>query len=311
VKIHFDNVRFGAGTGPNTFATRLAKRLFELGHEVVQMGPEADVSLVFIEPSGAPLASKVVQRLDGIWFKPDEYAWKNRKIKDLYDKADAIVFQSRFDQGMVQHHWQCRLTTKDCVIANGIELDPIKQLTIPALVKLRQDYDQVFVCSSNWHAQKRLKSNVEMFLHLREKFSPNSCLVVMGNNPDCWVSDPHILFTGGQPPEVYMQVFAAANWMIHLAWLDHCPNVVIESLSQGTPVICSSSGGTCELVKGFGIVIDEKDPYGLELTDYDHPPSIDVQQVTSLPDKRSLGPHADIDIKAVAQKYIELFEGIA
>ena len=35
MKIHVDNVNLSAGTGPNTFASRLAKKLFELGHEVV------------------------------------------------------------------------------------------------------------------------------------------------------------------------------------------------------------------------------------------------------------------------------------
>jgi hypothetical protein len=53
MKIHLDNVNVSAKTGPNTFAKRLAKAFFESGHEVIlNSGKDADVSIVFIEPSG-------------------------------------------------------------------------------------------------------------------------------------------------------------------------------------------------------------------------------------------------------------------
>jgi glycosyltransferase involved in cell wall biosynthesis len=128
----------------------------------------------------------------------------------------------------------------------------------------------------------------------------------MGANPDVKTSDPHVFYTGSQPPEVYLQVFAVANWMLHLAWADHCPNVVIESLCQGTPVVCTDVGGTRELVGDFGSIIKDS-PYNFELADYDNPPELDVSGV-KLPDKVSLGSHADIDIRSVADRYISFFE---
>jgi hypothetical protein len=102
MKVHFDGVNFNSLSGPNTFAGRLARGLFESGHEVTLSVAEADVSLVFIERSGAPLAKKVVQRLDGVWFKPEEFHTKNSNIKALYGAADAVVFQSEFDRNFVE-----------------------------------------------------------------------------------------------------------------------------------------------------------------------------------------------------------------
>jgi glycosyltransferase involved in cell wall biosynthesis len=306
MKIHFDNVNMRAGTGPNVFASRLARGIFEAGHIVVESGPEADLSLVFIEPSGAALAKRVVQRLDGIWFKPNEFYTKNQAIKQLYFKANKIIWQSLFDQQMTTKWWGGRA---GIVINNGIELNPIKTITIPELAKIRETYDQVFVCSSNWHPQKRLSSNLKLFDHIRKTQYPNSCLFVMGNHPDVMTTDPHVFYTGGQPFEVYSQIFAISNWMIHLAWADHCPNVVIESLSQGTPVICSRVGGTQELVGQFGLILNERS-YNFELTDYDNPPNIDVTQISFLPKKEELGPHIDIDIKNVVQKYIDTFQSV-
>lgn len=313
--IHFDNVSLGSRSGPNTFASRLARALMELGHLVTHDGSAADVSLVFIEPSGRPLAKKVVQRLDGIWFKPAEFHTKNVAIKALYDKADAVVFQSRFDKGMVERWWgsnEERQRPTD-VIGNGIDLTRVDKVTIPELAKIRASYDKVFVCSSNWHPQKRLKSNLKLFDHLRKTQFPNSCLFVMGSNPDAMTTDPHVYYTGSQPADVYLQVYAVADWMLHLAWADHCPNVVVEALSQGTPVVCSEVGGTKELISHglYGMVLKEA-PYDYELADYDNPPDIDVTQVTFLPTRHELHYDAipSINIRDVAEDYVALFKKV-
>jgi len=310
MKIHLDNVA-RPGTGPGTFAHRLARRLFESGHEVQFHGSDADVSLVFIEPSGAPLAKRVIQRLDGIWFKPEEYEAKNRGIKALYDRASAVVFQSEFDRRMVERWWGSNdERQRPCaVIGNGIEIEPVKEITVPALAQLRDVHKRVYVCSSNWHAQKRLRANVELFKHL-QRSEPRSCLIVMGSNPEM-VADTHIFYTGPVEPDVYLQVYAISDWMLHLAWADHCPNVVVEALSQGTPVVCSEVGGTKELIGhgAYGLVLKEW-PYDYELSDYDNPPPIDVSQVTFLPTRHDLDYAGipSIDIRDVADQYVQLFE---
>lgn len=311
MKVHFDNVTLGSRTGPNTFAHRLACQLKLNGHEVIEgSGVDCDVSLVFIEPSGARLAPRVVQRLDGIWFKPEEFQDKNVGIKALYERADAVVFQSDFDRTMVERWWGER-QKPDVVIRNGIDLAPVKELTIPALVEMRARYDRIYVCSSNWHPQKRLRDNVRLFQHLKG-LSPRSCLIVMGSAPDVMVADPHVFYTGPVNADVYLQVYAAADWMLHLAWADHCPNVVVEALSQGTPVVCSEVGGTKELIGhgAYGVVLREREPYDFGLFDYDDPPELDVGQVSFLPTRHELDLSGipSIDITDVTARYVSLFE---
>lgn len=310
MKIHFDGVNFDSLTGPNTFANRLARKLFELGHELIlNDGSSSDISLVFIERSGAPLAKKVVQRLDGIWFKPEQFESHNRTIKELYSTADGIIWQSNFDRDMTSKWWG-RPNCQAEVIHNGIDTTPIKEITIPALAKMVQDYERIYVCSSNWHPQKRLRANIELFERLR-KTRPNSCLIIMGNNPDVRVASPHIFFTGSITSDIYMQIFSVASWMLHLAWADHCPNVVIEALSQGTPVVCSSVGGTKELIGSYGKVLQDQ-PYNFELADYDNPPVLNLEQIQDLPNRRDLdySTIANINIEHVTKRYINLFEQI-
>lgn len=307
MKVHLDNVNMGSSSGPNSFAKRLAMGLIESGHDVeLHDGSNADVSIVFIEPSGRPLAKKVVQRLDGIWFSPEEFETKNSAIKKLYHSADGVIWQSNFDKGMTSKWWGP--PKKGAIIRNGINSPEIRKFQIPVLEQIRQQYEMLFVCSANWHPQKRLFDNVELYKHLRNFYS-SAALIVMGSNP-VKVADPHIFYAGSQPHEVCLEIFSAANWMIHLAWLDHCPNTVVESLSQETPVICSEQGGTKELVQGYGIALKEDKEYNYELTDYDNPPKIDVKQITGkLPVKEQLTPCFDVSMNRTLQDYISFLEG--
>jgi len=306
VKVHLDNVNMGSNSGPNSFAKRFAKGLIESGHEVeLYDGRNSDVSLVFIEPSGRPLAKKIVQRLDGIWFSPSEFHTKNTSIKSLYQKADGVIWQSEFDKNMATKWWG--VPKKGNIILNGINVEPIKQFKISSLEQIRQKYEMLFVCSANWHPQKRLDSNLEMFKHL-QNFYESSALIVMGSNPKM-ISDVDVFYTGPQPHEVCLEVFSASNWMIHLAWLDHCPNTVVESISQFTPVICSEQGGTKELVKNFGVILKEDQPYNYELTNYDKPPKINVSQIKEkLPDLKAVKPEIDVSMNRVMNDYLTFFE---
>jgi glycosyltransferase involved in cell wall biosynthesis len=314
MRVHFDNCNFSARTGPNTFAKRLAEQFIINGVSLSGWLEPYDVMLSFIEASKLHRSgTKLVQRLDGIWFKPNEFIEKNAGIKATYDKADLVVWQSEFDKNMSIHHWG--EPKNGVVIRNGINLSRVEEITASELLEMRDKYEMVFVCSSNWHAQKRLQSNIEMFDHIRKTMYPNSCLIVLGSNPDAIAQDSDVFYTGSVTQEVYMQVFAMANAMIHLAWLDHCPNVVIEALSQGTMVICSEAGGTKELVQDCGIVLKEQDDYKFQLIDYDKPPTIDVTQVTRElfesrfnESKMILGGRDDIDIVNVAKEYEKAFE---
>lgn len=296
MKILFDNCNFSSASGPNTFATRLAQELSLRGHTIADYN-DYDVALVFIEQT-RKFSKPVLHRLDGIWFSPEEFNTKNSNIKATYEHATSVVFQSDFDRQMVTKWWG--EPKHFSVIRNGINLAKVKSSN-ETLHEMTQRYNKIFVCSSNWHSQKRLKNNIELFKHIRKNFFPYSCLIVMGSNPDVIDSDRNIYYTGVLPHELCLEIYSVASWMIHLAWLDHCPNVVVEALSQGCPVICSEAGGTAELVKENGIILKEKTQYIFELTNYDSPPSIDVNQIKHIPDINVSCP--ELDISRVATLY--------
>jgi glycosyltransferase involved in cell wall biosynthesis len=225
------------------FAYRLAVQLSLMGH-IIADADDYDVHLAFIEPTRPTLPHRpLVQRLDGIWFKPEEFATKNSEIKRCYRAADAVVWQSEFDKNMTTRWWG--EPRHGQIIRNGV---PKRHVTAdPSLLQFVDRYDKVFVCSANWHAQKRLRANVDLYMHLRASHYPSSCLIILGAHPDVRVIDQHVVYAGSVAESTYLQVYSVADWMLHLAWLDHCPNVVVEALSQGTPVVCSSDGGTRDM----------------------------------------------------------------
>lgn len=276
MNIHFSNVNFSSSSGPNTFACRLAEELSKRGHRIVSADKEYDVFLCFIEPSTIFNGrAKYVHRIDGIWFKPDQFLSHNTKIKKSYEIADHVIWQSNFDKKMTLKYWgQPR---SGSVIHNGIKIKKvINEEVHPELLKIREKYDRIFVCSASWHRQKRLKENILLYNSIRED---NDALLVLGKNPDYIKNNNNIFYLGHLPHQLCLQVYSIADWFIHLAWLDHCPNVVIEALSQDCPIICTDSGGTSEIVKENGIVIPENTKYDFSLLDYDKPFNIDIDNV--------------------------------
>ena len=101
-----------------------------------------------------------------------------------------------------------------------------------------------------------------------------------------------------------------ADCMIHLAWLDHCPNVVVEAISQDCPVVCSASGGTKELVGSGGFIVPETETYNFELTDYDDPYPLDLSclREVNIQDLSVCKDH--IDLQKTADQYEKILANL-
>ena len=75
----------------------------------------------------------------------------------------------------------------------------------------------------------------------------------------------NIVLMGHLSPVDLAEVLRSCHIFLHLAENDPCPNVVIEALASGLPVLFKPSGGTPELVGPCGYPVTEKSfRYGLE-----------------------------------------------
>ena len=301
MNILLDNVNLDSRSGPNSFGKKLKKEL-DYNH-FVSTSLEAfsnkhiDIQISFIAANFklAPL----VQRLDGIYFNSEQdFNTLNSPIESTYRVADGVIFQSNFNKDLTRHYFG--VSKKSFVIRNGTDLDAISKIS-PIDNNNLDNFENVWTCASSWRPHKRLGENIRYFI---ENSGENDCLVVAGNNPDKIMSHNRIFYAGDLDWNTLISLYKKSKYFIHLAWLDHCPNVVVDARAAGCHIICSSAGGTREIAGKNSTIIIEDDWDFTPVKLYS-PPKMDFT-------KREKGDfESDIDIKNVSKEYLKVFEEIS
>ena len=250
MKIQFENVDFFSTSGPNGFGLKLARQLLNDGHKLSNSNP--DVRLSFIQSMNN--FSPTVLRLDGIWFNSKQ-DWQrlNEPIKKSYDYANAVIVQSEFDRELVS----CFFGERDNVhvIHNGTDFSAVA--TVPK-ADVGVPREKVWMCASSWRPHKRLRENVRLF---KEYAEPDHIMLVAGKDAEKYLTndDARIKIIGDLTWEQMISYMKASKNFIHLAWLDHCPNVVVDARAAGCHIWCSSAGGTVEIAGKDSTVVVEED----------------------------------------------------
>ena len=293
MKIFIDNVNLNSSSGPNGFAKKISNEfkktnsVFTSVQELIESKEIPDIQLSFIaaQQKMAPL----IQRLDG-----QDFNRLNIPIENTYAAADAVVFQSNFNKILTEKYFG--IHKNSYIISNGTCLDSILKID-PMKSEILDRFENVWMCASSWRPHKRLKDNIDYFLKMSDK---NDCLVIAGENPDFTIQNSRIFYSGHLTWKDMISLMKRSKYFIHLAWLDHCPNVVIDARASGCHIICSSSGGTKEISgKNSTIIIEEEWDYSpVELYS---PPKMDyLKSESGLSD-------SEINIKEVSKKYIDVF----
>jgi len=172
---------------------------------------------------------------------------------------------------------------------------------IPALNDPQLDkFENVWSCASSWRPHKRLEENIRYFLeHSKEK----DCLIIAGNNPDYEINHDRIFYVGNLEWPQLISLYKKSNYFLHLALMDHCPNVVVDARASGCQIICSSSGGTKEIAGDNSVIIQDMEWDFLPFKLYD-PPKLDFSK------KAKQEFQCSVDIKDVGQKYEDFFREI-
>jgi len=299
LNIIFENINFNSPSGPNSFARKLRHQLINRNNSVkdlISADFKPDVQLSFIS-SNVKLAP-IVQRLDGIYFNTDQdYDALNSPIERTYDNASAIVFQSDFNKSLIEHWFGVHENA--FVIRNGSDIDFISKIE-PMQEDTIDKFENVWSCSSSWRPHKRLGENIRYFLEFSKD---DDCLIVAGENPDVAISHPRVFYAGHLSYDSLISLYKRSKYFLHLAWLDHCPNVVIDARAAGAHVICSSSGGTSEIA-GKNSTIVEEDKWDFSPIRLYSPPSLDFS-------KKYTGVYeSHIDMSTVCDQYIEVFSEV-
>jgi len=282
--------------GPWVFAHRLYKELLSMG---LSFDQESINRISIIQ--GVPKEGKHnILRLDGLYFQKGR---KNEGIFKAYENYDHIVFQGNFCK--LQYEAFTGIEKPHSIIRNGVD-DSFFQKE-KDLIKTNKP---VVVACAKWRRQKRLEEIIQAFCS--EKLQGIELWVMNAKGFKAKTTE-NIKLLSYTPSSALPKILQSATAMIHLSWLDWCPNSVVEGLASGLPVLCSHNGGTKELVKDDGIVIQLEEDYkiGSTLNLY-NPPEVDtgiiVDGILKLIEMPKIKTREDLKIRNVALKYKKLFK---
>jgi len=287
-----ENVNLNSSSGPNHFASKLVKYLSFRG-VTFDNNISWNKKLTFIEHVGLRPDLPMYLRLDGIYFNGAfDCDRMNYNIKKSYHMSKGIIFQTEFNKELIFNWFGEHNNT--AVINNGADMLKIKSFTpLESVVNKYQKFDNIWSCAASWHPFKRLRSNIEYFLNFADA---NDCLIVAGNNPDYVIEHPRIFYVGNLSVEQLYSVYSVSNYFIHLAYLDHCPNVVIDARAFGCKIICSSAGGTREIA-GLDSSVVQEDKWDYTYIKNPEPPKLSFDNI------EDNTYNSDLSMVKIAKKY--------
>jgi len=257
--------------------------------------PEPDAYLCFIESGRPTHNAPLFQRLDGIYFNSAfDYTSQNSNIKRTYELAKGVIFQSQFNKELTFNYFGPH--SNYAVIHNGADLNLINSIQNLVIEK----YENIWSCASSWRPHKRLNENIRYFLeHAGEKDG----LIIAGNVQDKYKHE-RIHYVGELSIDKLFSLYKASKYFIHLAWLDHCPNVVVDAMACGCQIICSSAGGTKEIA-GENAVIIEENEWDFSPVQLYNPPPLDFSRNVS----NHWHTNHEYDMLSVSKKYYNFIKG--
>jgi len=153
--------------------------------------------------------------------------------------------------------------SKVAVLRNGVDLDLFRPMDRGAVRKEFELSGHILLCVGNLLSSKGQDVAIETLAHLT-----NATLLIVGEGPErarfealarSLNVDQRVRFVGGVPQVDLARYYSAADVLVHASVREGWPNVLLESLACGTPVVASRVGGAPEIVDSdvAGALIDE------------------------------------------------------
>ncbi len=188
----------------------------------------------------------LVHRLDGLrqFYNQQSDPSDLNQIK-ISKLADFIIFQSHYSLENFRFNGYCGNNYK--IIYNGTNTDLFKN------AKPKQvPNNPLKIISCNW------SSNLNKGYEVISRFSslPNVEMTFVGN----WNLSVDSRNVKLMPPMKHADlanILSQNDVFLHAAKNDPCPNVVVEALASGLPILYHNSGGTPELAANYGMELSK------------------------------------------------------
>jgi len=284
MKVFTHNFNPQSNSGPNKFTRTLFSKLISDNKVKITDQSSADIEFCVIQQQVNNI-NPMVLRLDGIYFNSEQdFKQQNAPIRFAYENSDVVIFQSNFNKKLTESWFGSHKNGH--VIHNASDPKVIHHpLILDTFNKINWPWDkekEVWCSAASWRPHKRLLQNILYFLDHAPKDAIFAIAGSLGmDEAKSYLSmSDRICYLGELNYEQLICLYHRSSTLVHLAYLDHCPNVVIDAQEAGCKIICSSTGGTNEIVnKGTMIVEEEWDFKPCQLY---KPPQMDFSRVKKI-----------------------------
>jgi len=213
--------------------------------------------------SKSPVLNLLTERINAF---ADNYV--NKTLKKNFLLSNGIIYQSNFSKRMVEAH--ISNSQKDStIIYNGVDIEKFfpcksnntcKKINILVSHKLWpiKRFDQIPII-----IKELLNRHVDVHVNVLGDgvinplfFFENSLIRFKSEVIKLGLEDK-FTFHGHIDPELLPSFYRSNDLMLNLSFADPCPNVVIEAMASGLPVIAPNHGGIPELVCISDLLIKE------------------------------------------------------
>lgn len=215
---------------------------------------------------------------------------QDRKVLKLLNQADMVIFQSQYQFDMFRSAGFLGESYK--IIHNGA--DPAYWVEKPHYSALSGKLKLV----SSSFSDRAFKRH-DLIAAISEL--PDVEVVHVGNWPRS-VGLGKVVQAGVLRQEEMRSLMEGCHYLLHPAYLDACPNSVVEALNMGLPVIYNPApGSTGELVADAGVALDENDLSGTLAT---------ARRELELLRENVLRRRERYRMSAVAESYMAAFKSV-
>jgi len=290
------------GGGPGKFMSRLLDHMQK--HEmvrVVQKGGHIHFTTVFGEPVKD---TKFVFRAAAAYYDSKNQKRRhgmNKKIRRAVAKADYVVFQSNFAKKMVQKILKIK-AKRSSIICNGFDVSTYDK------VEPYELSEPTFVACSDWSVPaKRGSLIIKGFM---KAAITDSKLIMIG--PGIKARSKNIIIKGRLDMVEISKYLKDKPIFVHMSYAEACPNVVVEALSFGCPVVCNNIGANPELTKEDGVIVNCDKPFIFKRVPVSlkASPKAVAKGLRKVLETKWNVKRDDLSMEECAKKYLKVFEEV-
>ena len=250
---------------------------------------------------------EIFDRTGRKWLR--QYELANFLTRLFLSRAKMVVYQSLYAKNRLSKFTK-EVNRRSVIIHNGVRLDSFKPKyhntnsvpVIGTVGKFRHERASVILRTSRMlHLPHKLLIGGPMSNEDQQMFQEYAHRRGIDVHFTGYVSAQNL-------PEIYNQI----DVFIHPVAADVCPNVVVEALASGVPVVCHAFGGAVELVGAGGVSVDGN-PFEADDVFISKMSEAIIEVLSELDLYRKLArsqAELALDINVTAAKYIEAFSKV-